>query len=140
MGDSFHDCNAPPIAECEPSQASGYARFALLLHDHPHPHWDWLLQKNSVLITFRSNPDVGPDIEFTAIALPNHRLHYLTHTGQVSGDRGTVRRVDEGPLTWLTKTDQEYGARIVGHYFFGDLWFRKSASGIWIGIIHRNPI
>lgn len=39
-----------------------------------------------------------PGEEVALTELPPHRRHYLTYQGEVSGNRGTVRRVETG--TW----------------------------------------
>lgn len=80
------------------------ARWALLHHDLPDGSWhyDWLLEDASHpeggLLTFRIGvrPDSGGMQAFDAQRLMHHRRAYLTYEGEVSGGRGTVRRVAEG--------------------------------------------
>ena len=39
---------------------------------------------------------MGLPFTCSAIRLPDHRKHYLDYEGEVSGDRGTVSRIDSG--------------------------------------------
>jgi hypothetical protein len=76
-------------------------RFVLLEHDHPTLHWDLMLECGDALRTWRLDrvPTVAATISVEP--LPDHRLAYLEYEGPVSGDRGTVRRVDAGKFTRL---------------------------------------
>ena len=71
-------------------------RFVILEHDHPELHWDLMLETGTVLRTWRlaQPPTAGGAV--AAMALADHRLHYLDYEGPVSGGRGTVRRWDCG--------------------------------------------
>jgi hypothetical protein len=70
-------------------------------------HYDLMLQTRAgqsddepTLRTFSSGSD-----EFPAAMLRlnnDHRQAYLTYEGPLSENRGTVKRSDEGELTWLT--------------------------------------
>ena len=74
-------------------------RFVLLEHDHPVLHWDLMLECGHALRTWRLDriPTVAATIP--AEPLPDHRLAYLDYEGPVSGDRGSVKRVDAGEFT-----------------------------------------
>ena len=70
--------------------------FVVLSHDHPFPHWDLMLESSGVLHTWRllDHPQTSPAI--CAEPLPDHRLEYLEYEGIVSGNRGSVLRIDSG--------------------------------------------
>jgi len=53
------------------------------------------------LRTWATEPITNLDqaTEVAATRLPNHRLHYLSFEGEISGDRGTVRRILAGTFT-----------------------------------------
>jgi hypothetical protein len=74
-------------------------RFVLLEHDHPVLHWDLMLECGDALRTWRL--DRVPTVAATIPAEPlsDHRIAYLDYEGPVSGDRGTVKRVDSGEFT-----------------------------------------
>ena len=74
-------------------------RFALLKHDWPFDHYDFMLEVDGVLATWRLTPTPEPSPEYVAERLPNHRIEYLTYEGAVSGNRGTVTREDGGAYT-----------------------------------------
>ena len=70
--------------------------FVLLEHDHPVLHWDFMLERGPVLRTWRLDRIPGDAAEISAEPLPDHRVAYLDYEGPVSGDRGSVQRVDRG--------------------------------------------
>jgi hypothetical protein len=91
-------------------------RWTLLRHDLPDgtSHLDWLIERrdgDAGLLTFRlpippdwpgllaaclASPGRGACAEVAAAALPDHRREYLAYEGEVSGNRGRVRRLAEG--------------------------------------------
>lgn len=88
---------------------------ALLLHvTRTGQHYDWLLGDPDVaasepkgrLWTARvplPSQQWKAAESFLLQPLPPHRRFYLRHQGEVSGGRGTVRRVDQGqvlPVLW----------------------------------------
>ncbi len=82
------------------SAAAG--RIVVLLHDHPFRHWDLLLEQSETAATWRlfRPPLTGEPLAAQRIA--DHRLHYLSWEGPVSGNRGTVRRTHSGTYQQLT--------------------------------------
>lgn len=87
-------------------------RFVVLVH-RPGPgsershelHWDWMFECDGRLRTW-ATPPVKPGVEsepweIDCESLADHRLHYLDHEGDVSGDRGTVQRKIKGTYTLL---------------------------------------
>lgn len=99
-------------------------RFAILRHSRSEEtHWDFLLDLpgRARLATWRIDTDplqwfAGEKKEFTAIvrALPDHRRVYLTFEGPVSGDRGTVQRVDSGAALLFQTGDQKTQVELRG--------------------------
>ncbi len=80
-------------------------RFVLLEHDHPYLHWDFMLEVGDALWTWRLDriPETAESIP--AERLLDHRLHYLDYEGPVSGNRGSVKRIDRGDYERLTRDD-----------------------------------
>ncbi len=64
-------------------------------------HFDWMFEIDGSLRTWATEPitDLDQATEVAAIKLANHRLSYLRFEGEISGDRGTVRRVLAGTFT-----------------------------------------
>ena len=72
-------------------------RFVLLEHDHPEQHWDFMLEHEGVLKTWRlARMPACAGESIPALALGDHRLAYLDYEGPVSGARGQVRRCAAG--------------------------------------------
>src|SRR3954469_24553164 len=73
-------------------------RFVILEHDHPFLHWDFMLEFENRLRTWRLATPPAPGA-VAAEALADHRLEYLNYEGPVGGNRGHVRRWDRGTYT-----------------------------------------
>jgi hypothetical protein len=95
--------------------------FVLLAHDHPAPHFDLMLDVGDVLWTWRiqAEPTVGSVQE--ALRLPDHRRLYLEYEGPVSGNRGTVARIDRGDLDWIEQRPDRIIADVRGNRLCGRL-------------------
>lgn len=88
--------------------------FAILTHDHPFPHWDFLLEDGPACRTWRllEEPAAGRSVPAEPIA--DHRLHYLTYEGPVSGGRGTVARWDAGTFEWIASEPDRVEVELAG--------------------------
>ena len=68
-------------------------------------HFDWMFEVDQRLRTWATPPtelDVDSGTwEVACESLADHRLHYLNHEGEVSGERGTVTRKIKGVYTLL---------------------------------------
>jgi hypothetical protein len=77
-------------------------RFAVLRHEGIEaPHVDFLFETSpgSMLQTWRL--PTWPIIEVEeATRIRDHRPAFLTYQGQLTGDRGSVMRIDEGTCTF----------------------------------------
>lgn len=71
-------------------------RFVILRHDHPQLHWDFMLEDDGALRTWRLLSEPIANIPIRAEPSFLHRLAYLDYEGPVSGDRGSVTRQIEG--------------------------------------------
>lgn len=94
-------------------------RFALLEHHWDGLHWDLLLDAGEALRTWAIDAPIVPDRTLPARALGDHRRVYLEYEGAIDGDRGWVRRVDQGvyePLVWTPERVRVVlsGAQLVG--------------------------
>lgn len=105
-------------------------QFVLLEHDHPELHWDFMLESDDVLLTWRLDciPDKAGEI--AALSLPDHRMAYLDYEGPISGNRGSVLRVDRGNFEWLVSEDDIVSVRLNGSRLQGAARLQKvSADG-----------
>lgn len=99
-------------------------RFVLLYHqlaaDHvDESHYDLMLEEGDQLRTWRlaEKPDLSAPVQGQAI-FP-HRLAYLDYEGEITGNRGSVIRVDRGTYQIVSEDDRQllvelYGAELVG--------------------------
>ena len=94
-------------------------RFAILAHDHPTPHWDLFLEAGNVSRTWRLLEPLRPGTDVIAEPIGDHRLLYLDYEGPVSGNRGTVARVDVGTFSWEIDTPDRLVVRLAGRRFTG---------------------
>jgi len=80
-------------------------RFVILHHQSPSgEHWDVMLETATALTTWSIPPQClsGSSFSCPAVPLPAHRKHYLDYEGEVTGNRGTVIRVDTGVYEQLS--------------------------------------
>src|SRR5262245_5237740 len=95
-------------------------RFVILEHDFPTLHWDFMLEVNGMLRTWRLPQPPADEREMVAEALGDHRLAYLDYEGPVSNNRGSVKRWDRGEYEAIGEPDarrwrvQLAGERLVG--------------------------
>jgi hypothetical protein len=101
-------------------------RFVLLRHEMPvshvrAAHFDLMLEADGVLVTWAASglPEKGAAIE--AERLADHRLKYLEYEGPISGDRGSVRRVDCGDFEWIERQPARCEAQMFGETLRGRL-------------------
>src|SRR4051812_6314148 len=104
-------------------------RFAVLAHDHPAPHWDLFLEAGPVLRSWRLRGPLAAGSEVPAEAAPDHRLMYLDYEGEVSGGRGTVRRIDAGTVEWQLDEPGQVAVRLTGGRLNGLLTLRRVPGG-----------
>lgn len=76
--------------------ADGSKQFVILKHDHPYLHWDFLLERDGVLESWRLLREPLMNEWLAAEPIPDHRLAYLTYEGPVSQNRGAVMRIMSG--------------------------------------------
>jgi len=102
-------------------------QFVLLEHDHPMLHWDFMLESGDVLLTWRldripgsATENASDAVEIAAQALPVHRKDYLDYEGPVSGDRGSVIRIDRGSYELLASSASELIVRLSGDCVCGE--------------------
>jgi len=106
-------------------------RFVLLRHECPRgyekpSHWDFMLEAGEALLTWelRELPDSWQDQadncdapgkkQVKATRLADHRLVYLDYEGPLSGNRGTVLRVETGNFVFLTHEAEKVEVHLQG--------------------------
>lgn len=71
-------------------------------------HWDLMLEQGGILWTWQlfRDPTDRANLPIPARRIADHRLAYLDYEGPISGDRGTVRRIDAGEYS-VDRSDAE---------------------------------
>jgi hypothetical protein len=112
-------------------------RFVLLRHECPpefgkSSHWDLMLEDDGVLLTWSLLELPTPGGRATvATRLENHRLAYLDYEGPLSGQRGSVSRVDAGEFQWIERTEQQIVASLAGGELQGTLTAQSVGGESW---------
>ncbi|HEY3966148.1 MAG TPA: DNA polymerase ligase N-terminal domain-containing protein [Planctomycetaceae bacterium] len=107
-------------------------RFVVLTHDHRFLHWDFMLEKEAGLRTWRLPHAPGGMGVMTAEPLAEHRLVYLDYEGPVSGDRGTVHAFDRGEYIVVEESGDSFVVQLSGAKLMGQASIRRqSATGGW---------
>jgi hypothetical protein len=96
-------------------------RFVLLEHRWVGVHWDFMLEHGDTLRTWAIDEPIVADVDLPARALPDHRRIYLDYEGELSGNRGTVRRVDQGVYTALIWEEGRVRVRLEGTQLVGEV-------------------
>jgi hypothetical protein len=94
-------------------------RFVILLHEMPAncsraTHYDLMLEHGPMLRTWALEriPGVGETV--SAQRLDDHRPVYLDYEGDISADRGQVRRVDQGDYEMIEDRPERLVVKIGG--------------------------
>lgn len=104
------------------------AKYVVLTHDWPQLHWDFMLENEAALRTFRlSHPPDTPGF-ITATPLPDHRVAYLEYEGPVSGGRGNVERWDRGEYLLLEDGDERLEVQLRGERLRGTVVLSRAAG------------
>src|SRR5262245_22242988 len=98
-------------------------RFVVLEHRWEGVHYDILLESVGRLLTWAVDRPIVEGCDLPARPLPPHRLIYLDYEGQISGDRGEVRRLDRGTYLVQIWTDRRIVVDLRGERWTGPAEF-----------------
>jgi hypothetical protein len=107
-------------------------RFVILHHRLDHgEHWDLMLEQGEVLLTWQllRDPTDPAGYPIPARRIGDHRKAYLDYEGPLTGDRGTVRRVDSGTVEFEENTPQYCRFMLGGNRLWGTFLLRQDAQG-----------
>jgi len=112
-------------------------RFVLLEHNWNGLHWDLMLESGDVLRTWAIDAPIVAGQELPARALLDHRRIYLEYEGELSGNRGRVRRVDAGTFRILVWRAEHVRVELSGTQLVGEVDLRVTrlevgAASSWI--------
>lgn len=125
------DCMAGPFPALRAigRDSRNMPRFVLLEHCWNGVHWDLMLEHGEVLRTWAIDAPLVANRDLPARSLPDHRRAYLEFEGEVSGNRGTVRRIDEGAYTAKVWEDNQVRIRLEGAQLVGEAELRQVGLG-----------
>ena len=115
-------------------------QFVLLYHEcisgvPRATHWDLMLQENGVLRTWVLNDlqAVLAGMPVPVEEIPPHRLDYLEIEGPLTGNRGSVARVDRGMIERMEATDLRIAVQVCGQRIRGTFELTRSSrmSALW---------
>jgi hypothetical protein len=112
-------------------------RFVLLEHTWNGVHWDFMLEAGDVLRTWAIDEPLERGRDLPARALGDHRKAYLEYEGELSGNRGSVKRVDRGTFQVLEWSDRRVRVAVAGTQLVGEVDLRwagvdAGSSGKWL--------
>jgi len=67
----------------------------------------------------------------TATALPDHRKEYLEYEGPVSGNRGSVKRVDQGKFELIEESEGDWVVHLCGDVNQCTLRLKRASGDAW---------
>ncbi len=105
-------------------------RYVILCHATPErpSHFDFMLEAGDILRTWSLSrePVIGETIP--AIAIFDHRLHYLDYEGPVSDNRGSVSQWDAGNYETVQQDDSRWEVLLSGQKINGHVVIEKTAD------------
>jgi hypothetical protein len=108
-------------------------RFVILTHDHPLLHWDFMLEADKVLMTWRLASPPLWEQPIAAERIGDHRLIYLDYEGLVSRGRGSVTCWDAGAFEWLEDLEDRKVVRLQGRRVNGTFRLERVSAEKWVG-------
>jgi DNA polymerase Ligase (LigD) len=100
-------------------------RFVLLEHRWNGVHYDLMLERGDVLRTWAIDAPVVPGADLPARRLPDHRPLYLDYEGEISRNRGSVRRLDAGTYAVIGWNESLIHVRLDGTQLVGEAELRQ---------------
>lgn len=106
-------------------------RFVILRHEmstspRAGVHWDFMLERDGKLRTWALVAEPVMGVEIAADALADHRIDYLQYEGPIGGDRGEVRRWDEGQSEVRYETPIELAVELKGTKLAGTAYLKRA--------------
>jgi DNA polymerase Ligase (LigD) len=114
-------------------------RFAILEHDYPVCHWDFLLENDDSLLTWRLSAAPESGVVVDALKTFGHRKLYLDYEGPVGGERGAVTRWDGGTFEWEVRQPDQIAVRLCGLVLQGGFRLERVQGENWRGEFTRRP-
>ncbi len=104
-------------------------RYVVLEHQWNGIHWDFMLEVGAILKTWAIDAPLRTGSDLPARKLADHRLVYLDYEGPISGNRGSVRRVDRGHFEPIRWTESRVMVRLSGGHWVGMAELSRKETG-----------
>ena len=107
-------------------------RFVILHHRlGDGEHWDLMLERGDILLTWQllHEPIDRASLPIPARRIGDHRKAFLDYEGPLTGNRGTVRRVDSGMVEFEENTPQYARFTLSGNRLRGTFVLTLEAEG-----------
>ena len=95
-------------------------RFVVLEHNSDGVHWDFMLEHGNIF-AWAINAPIVVDHDLPARALADHRPIYLEYEGEISGNRGRVKRIAAGTFEVLEWSADRVRVRLAGSQLAGEV-------------------
>lgn len=96
-------------------------------------HWDFMLEADDTLLTWQWDELPKNQHRFHARQLEPHRVEYLSQEGELSHNRGTVTRIDQGTFTPAIKNlTTEFEILLQLQQFSGTLTGKQVSNNQWL--------
>jgi hypothetical protein len=110
-------------------------RFVVLRHVLPATsvrgtHFDLMFEVEQSLATWACDR-LPTEVPIEAVRLADHRLEYLAYEGPISGDRGSVERVDAGTFDLLEVSSIQWRLQVEGRLLCGEMTLRWIEGDRW---------
>ncbi|MEZ6142972.1 MAG: DNA polymerase ligase N-terminal domain-containing protein [Zavarzinella sp.] len=103
-------------------------RFSILRHDWPILHWDFFLERETDLQSWRLPTEPKAPYHVVAEANFPHRLLYLDYEGPVSNDRGSVSIWDKGTYSVILMDSRTVIVDLTGTHASGRWTIEMAAT------------
>ena len=104
-------------------------RYAILEHRWNGIHWDFLIEDGPTLRTWAIDSPIRSGVIQPVRSLPAHRRIYLDYEGPISGNRGEVRRWDQGAARVEVWDDRGVRCWVEGDQLVGIVSFWADNGG-----------
>jgi len=93
-----------------------------------------MLEHGDVLLTWQllRDPTAPHPFPIPARRIGDHRKAYLTYEGPLTGDRGAVRRVEEGTVEVYSASADAYAFALIGRQLAGKFTLLRTPDGDWL--------
>lgn len=109
-------------------------RFVILLHRLAEgEHWDMMIECGAALATWQlaRNPLAPHPWPIPARRIGDHRKAYLEYEGPISGNRGSVERIESGTAKLTAHGSHRYTLQLTGTALAGDFTLTRIADDQW---------